>query len=277
MIDLTEKFFNEIITSRKYTIRSFKDNPLETKKFSGKCAVVSKRGKEKARELKKFIADTGFSPVVLEFEEARKLKGRVEKKLKNLNILIMHKKDTPVHLFAGDEIKKYQGFLGENGILVHTKYSNKSMLPRQVLSILFNYILYSEEYDYLLQDKKSNTLTNEFIYDARDIINNSEYQDLLITNSINPDYVHITPRNPNSKSNNIEYGLEVISLKEFQKSRFVNSQQDLQSEDIIQFTIVSNQHFDESTISQLEQDINNIYKEYDAGKFKSKVQIIPDS
>ena len=50
MIDLTEKFFNEIITSRKYTIRSFKDNPLETKKFSGKCAVVSKRGKEKARD-----------------------------------------------------------------------------------------------------------------------------------------------------------------------------------------------------------------------------------
>ena len=149
MIDLTEKFFNEIITSKEYRIRSFRDNTLETKKFSGKCAVVSKRGKEKARELKKFISDSGFSPVVLEFEEARRLKGRAEKKLQNLNILIMHKKDTPVHLFAGDEIKKYQEFLGENGILVHTKYSNKSMLPRQVLDILFNYILYSEEYDYL--------------------------------------------------------------------------------------------------------------------------------
>ena len=272
MIDLTEKFFNEIITSPKYTIRGFRDNTLETKKFSGRCAVVSKRGKEKARELKKFISETGFSPVVLEFDEVIKLKGRAEKKLQNLNILIMHKKDTPVHLFAGDEMRKFKEFLGEKGILVHTNYSNKSMLPRQVLSILFDYILYSDEYDYLLEDTKSNTLTNELIFDARDIINNSEYQDLLQKNSIDTDYVHITPLNP-KRSKNFVDGLRVISLKEFQQSLFGYTQQGLHTEDIIQFTIKSNQHFEESTIFQLEQDINNIYKEYDAEKFKSKVQI----
>ena len=73
MIDLTEKFFTEIATSPEYTIKGIKQNSSEIKKFCGRCAVVSKRGKDKARELKKFISDTGFSPVVLEYEEARRL------------------------------------------------------------------------------------------------------------------------------------------------------------------------------------------------------------
>ncbi len=278
MIDLTEKFFTEIATSTKYTIKGIKNNSSETKKFYGRCAVVSKRGKDKARELKKFISDTGFSPVVLEFEEAKRLKGKADKKLQNLDILIIHKKDTPVHLFAGDEYEKFQEFLGDNGILVYTKFSNKSMLPRVVLSILFNYILSTRKYEYLFDNNKEDTLSNEFIYEPIDITNKFKYIDLLQTNSINPDDVHIVSLSSKNKNYHTESvdGLRVISLKQFQQSVFSNSQNDLDAENTIQFTVKSNQNFDNKKISLLEQSINNIYKDYDAEQFKSKVQIYSD-
>lgn len=278
MIDLTEKFFTEIATSPKYTIKGIKNNSSETKKFYGKCAVVSKRGKDKARELKKFISNTGFSPVVLEFEEAKRLKGKADKKLQNLDILIMHKKDTPVHLFAGDENEKYQEFLGDNGILLYTKFSNNSMLPRVVLSILFNYILSTGEYEYLFGNNKKDIFSNEFIYAPIDITNKIEYIDLLQANSIDPDNVHIvslSSKNKNYHNESVD-GLRVISLKQFQQSVFSNSQIDLNTENTIQFTVKSNQNFDKKNIFLLEQSINNIYKDYDAGQYKSKVQVYSD-
>ena len=278
MIDLTEKFFTEIATSPKYTIKGIKNNSSETKKFYGRCAVVSKRGKDKARELKKFISNTGFSPVVLEFEEAKRLKGKADKKLQNLDILIMHKKDTPVHLFAGDENEKYQEFLGDNGILLYTKFSNNSMLPRVVLSILFNYILSTGEYEYLFDNNKKDIFSNEFIHTPIDITNKLEYIDLLQANSIDPDNVHIvslSSKNKNYHNESVD-GLRVISLKQFQQSVFSNSQIDLDTENTIQFTVKSNQNFDKKNIFLLEQSINNIYKDYDAGQYKSKVQVYSD-
>ncbi len=278
MIDLTEKFFTEIATSPKYTIKGIKNNSSETKKFYGRCAVVSKRGKDKARELKKFISNTGFSPVVLEFEEAKRLKGKADKKLQNLDILIMHKKDTPVHLFAGDENEKYQEFLGDNGILLYTKFSNNSMLPRVVLSILFNYILSTGEYEYLFDNNKKDIFSNEFIHTPIDITNKLEYIDLLQANSIDPDNVHIvslSSKNKNYHNESID-GLRVVSLKQFQQSVFSNSQIDLDTENTIQFTVKSNQNFDKKNIFLLEQSINNIYKDYDAGQYKSKVQVYSD-
>ena len=278
MIDLTEKFFTEIATSRKYTYKGMQNNSSENKKFYGRCAVVSKRGIDKARELKKFISGTGFSPVVLEFEEAKRLKGKADKKLQNLDVLIMHKKDTPVHLFAGDENEKFQEFLGDNGILVYTKFSNKSMLPRVVLSILFNYILSTRKYEYLFDNNKEDTLSNEFIYEPIDITNKFKYIDLLQTNSINPDDVHIVSLSSKNKNYHTESvdGLRVISLKQFQQSVFSNLQNDLDAENTIQFTVKSNQNFDKKSISLLEQSINKIYKDYDAEQFKSKVQIYSD-
>ena len=68
---------------------------------------------------------------------------KVDKKLQNLDILILHAADTPKHLFAGKERVKHEKFLGDKGILVHTKYSNKALIPRIVLRVLFNYILSS--------------------------------------------------------------------------------------------------------------------------------------
>ncbi len=278
MIDLTEKFFTEIAQSPIYTIKGIKNNSSEIKKFYGRCAVVSKRGKDKARELKKFISDTGFSPVVLEYEEAKRLKGRADKKLQNLDILIIHKKDTPVHLFAGDENEKFQEFLGDNGILVYTKFSNKSMLPRRVLRILFNYILSTREYDYMFENNNKDTFSNEFIYAPTDITNKLEYIDLLQTNNINPDDVHIVSLSTKNKKYHNESvdGLRVISLKQFQQSIYSNSQNDLDTENIIQFTFKSNKKFDKKSLSLLEKNINNIYKDYDAEQFKSKVQIFFD-
>ena len=278
MIDLTEKFFNEIITSRKYTIDSFRRNPLENKKFYGRCAVVSKRGKEKARELKKFISDQGFSPVVLEFEEAMRLKGNVDKKLQNLDILILHAADTPKHLFAGKERIKHEKFLGDKGILVHTKYSNKALMPRIVLRVLFNYILSSDEFEYLLEEKKTNSLSKDLIFSPQDIIHKTEYLDLLQKFNINPDDVHIIASKEFKKNFHTDSvgGLRVISLKEFQQSVFGNSQQDLHTEDAIIFTIKSNQKYLLRGIFELEQAINNIYKDYDADHFYSKVQVYSD-
>ncbi len=278
MIDLTEKFFTEIATSPKYTVKGIKKNPSEIKKFYGRCAVVSKRGRDKAKELKKFISDTGFSPVVLEFEEAKRLKGKADKKLQNLDILIMHKKDTPVHLFAGDENEKFQEFLGDNGILIYTKFSNNSMLPRVVLSILFNYILSTREYDYLFDNNNKDAFSNNLIYAPIDITNKLEYIDLLQKNSINPDDVHIVSLSSKNKNYHTESfdGLRVISLKQFQQSIYSNSQNDLDAENTIQFTVKSNKKFDKKSISLLEKNINNIYKDYDAEQFKSKVQIFSD-
>ena len=161
---------------------------------------------------------------------------------------------------------------------MYTKFSNKSMLPRRVLRILFNYILSTREYDYMFENNNKDTFSNEFIYAPTDITNKLEYIDLLQTNNINPDDVHIVSLSTKNKKYHNESvdGLRVISLKQFQQSIYSNSQNDLDTENIIQFTFKSNKKFDKKSLSLLEKNINNIYKDYDAEQFKSKVQIFFD-
>ena len=96
--------------------------------------------------------------------------------------------------------------------------------------------------------------------------------------NINPDDVHIIASKEFKKNFHTDSvgGLRVISLKEFQQSVFGNSQQDLHTEDAIIFTIKSNQKYLLRGIFELEQAINNIYKDYDADHFYSKVQVYSD-
>jgi len=152
MIDLTEEFFTEIYPKYREIARSINDDKVLNKDITGNCAVLSVRGKSNVRSLSKLISSNGFKPTVLEFEDVLRSKGRVQKKLKNIDILISHTKDTPVHLFSGSENDHYEKFLGKDGILVRTNFSNYKITPDELLRVLFLYIQATENLDSHFQD-----------------------------------------------------------------------------------------------------------------------------
>ena len=258
MIDLTEEFFTEIYPKYREIARSINDDKVLNKDITGNCAVLSVRGKSNVRSLSKLISSNGFKPTVLEFEDVLRSKGRVQKKLKNIDILISHTKDTPVHLFSGSENDHYEKFLGKDGILVRTKFSNYKITPDELLRVLFLYIQTTENLDSHFQDSTNYKNIESLLFPV-DIKETAEYSQILHTYKFEKGLTDIRPVPHKEKK----------PLLSFMQKR--NTKETSQ---LIKFTFICNEKIEKRHLRLLETQLNNIFTTYGRNDLKANVQTV---
>jgi len=260
MIDLTEQFFTEIYPKYREIARSISEGNILKYKINGNCAVLSVRGKDNVRDLSKLISTNGLKPIVLEFEDALKAKGRVHKKLRNIDLLVSHPKDTPVHLFSGSENYHYEKFLGKDGILLRTKYSNYKVTPNELLKILFLYIQTTGNLVEYFQETINNKVTETLLFPV-DIKQTLEYKNLINKYELEKGLTDIRPVPHKTKK----------SILFFLQSR--NNKEKFQ---LIKFTFISNKRVQKSTLKLLESELNEIFTKHGRNDLKSNVQTVYD-
>jgi len=251
MKDITKTFFEEIYPKYK----DISINKLENEqhlKFSGRVAVLAVRGKEKVRSLNHYISSYGFRPIVIEFEESLKLKGRIQKKLKNIDILISNPKGNPVHNFSGREKSYYEKSLGREGLLIHSRYSTKRLEPKRILEILFMYMNdNSDGFEHFFDSDQKLASSKNKIKFPMDIKQKKEFEEIL-------------------RSFNFVKGVTDIRAINFdwnaKKSSDVNQK--------ILFTFVHKDIFEVSELTKVKKQIDQIFKKYNRNDLKAKVQVV---
>ena len=258
MIDLTEQFFTEIYPKYRDISSTIDNDKILRDPLFGNCAVLSVRGKDNVRILSKLISSNGLKPTILEFEEVLRSKGRVHKKLKNINLLISHAKDTPVHLFSGSENYHYERFLGKNGILIRTKFSNYKITPEELMKVLFFYIETTgalKKYFY----PSENVKTLKTLAFPIDIKETSEYKELLDNYKFEIGFTDIRP---------VPNVADKTFWSYFKKNKSNETNQ------LIKFTFVSNIKIDKKHFKTLEAELDKIFAKYERYDLKSSVQTV---
>ena len=258
MIDLTEEFFTEIYPKYKEIASSINDDKVLDKEITGTCVVLSVRGKQNVRSISKLISSNGFKPTVFEFEEVLRSKGRVQKKLQNTNLLISHAKDTPVHIFAGSENYHYEKFLGKDGLLFRTKFSNLKITPEEMLKVLFLYMQTSGDLDSRFQHYE-NSKTIEKLSFPVDIKETVEFKKILDKYNFEQGITDIRPVTTRQKK----------SLCSLIKSRKKSSK--VQT---IKFTFTSKNKLNKQQLKSLESELNEIFSAYKRNDFRANVQTV---
>ena len=258
MIDLTEEFFTKIYPKYRELARSINDDKVLDKNITGNCAVLSVRGKSNVRGLSKLISSNGFKPTVLEFEDVLRSKGRVQKKLRNIDILISHAKDTPVHIFSGSENYHYERFLGKDGILVRTKFSNYKITPDELLRILFLYIQTTGNLDTHFQDSKNYKNVETLLFPV-DIKGTVEYSELLITYKFEKGLTDIRPVPHKEKKSFLS---------------FIQKRNSKEISQLVKFTFIGNKKIEKRDLILLETELNKIFNAYGRNDLKANVQTI---
>lgn len=255
MKDITKKFFNEIYP--KYKNYQQEEEALKQQSlFSGRVGVLAIRGKDKVKSLNQYISQHGLKPVVLEFEETLKLKGKIQDKLKNLDILIHHIKDNPIHNFSGKEKKYFEKFLGKEGLYINTRFSNKKLDPKKVLEVLLIYLAENPENNLLItkEGKRFLKSTKSQIIFPADIKELLEFQRVLGQYNFIKGLTDIRSLNPVLNSKNI-----------------------IPSSNKVLFTFVHKDFFNSSELKRVKQSLDQIFKNYNRGDLKAKVQVFVQS
>jgi hypothetical protein len=258
MIDLTEEFFTEIYPKYRKIALSINDDKILDNDITGNCAVLSVRGKSNVRSLSKLISSNGFKPTVLEFEDVLRSKGRVQKKLKNIDILISHAKDTPVHIFSGSENYHYEKFLGKDGILVRTKFSNYKITPDELIRVLFVYIQTTGNLDCHFQDITNYKNVESLLFPV-DIKETVEYSELLNTYKFEKGLTDIRP---------------VPHKEKKPLFSFIQKKNSKEMSQLVKFTFICNKKIEKRHLRLLETELNNIFTMYGRNDLKANVQTV---
>lgn len=275
MQDLTEKFFKEINNSKEILFEELKIRDSEPIKLKGKCAVIARKEKKHITRLEKVIHNAGMKPVIIQSEKTKNAKY-VEKKLHNLDILISHKRESFYHIFQGDEKDHWEKFLGEKGIFIATKWSNKIEIPPvQILEKLFTYIRKSQEFIHLHNSNNEEYSTIKIMY-PEDISSTKEFKKILNTNEFSSIYnIQLTVVEPKKFHMESYSNLKVISKKEFLNNTSNDGDNQVINNKFryVKFTFYSNKNFNNKQIKKIEENLNQIYKLYNNFLYTSKVQI----
>lgn len=261
MKDITKKFFEEIYP--KYHNLKLNDEIIvKDKKFSGRIAVLAVKGREKVESLNCLISKYGFKPIVLEFEESLKLKGRVKQKLKNVDILINNPKGNPVHNFSGNEKAFFERSLGSDGLLINCRYSTKRLEPKKVLDILLIYLNDNpEEYSFLLNDADENVPSSKVTLSYPvDIKEKIEFQNLISQFNFVKGLTDIRLINSSCKNSRNKSTIK----------KRISSQKVL-------FTFVHKDCIEINKLKIVKKQIDQIFKQYNRGDLKAKVQVVIES
>jgi len=251
MKDITKTFFEEIYPKYKDMNINKLENDQDLK-FSGRVAVLAVRGKEKVRYLNQYISGNGFKPIVIEFEESLKFKGRIQKKFKNIDILISNPKGNPVHSFSGREKSLYEKSLGMEGLLIHSKYSTKRLEPKRILEILFMYLKdNSDGYKHFFDSNQKLANSKNEIKFPIDIKEIREFDEIL---------------------SNFNFVKGVTDIRSINFDRNTKNSSEVNQK--VLFTFVHKDIFEVSELKKVKKQIDQIFKSYKRYDLKSKVQVV---
>jgi len=286
MIDLTEKFFKDINNSKEVLYEGYKSRESEPIKLKGRCAVIARKEKKHIEKLEKFIRNAGMKPIILQSEET-KTSPQVERKCKNLDLLVFYQPETYYHFASGNENKLKRKLLGDKGIFVSTRWSDENMLtPAKLLDKLFTYIRISDEFKHLhnLDYDKANFDMNDIKF-PEDIEKKQEYFEFLKEYEINNNYqiqlINIETKKFHNESifinsENQEKSLKVISKSELKYNEVNKNFKDInENTRTVMFTFLSQISLSAKQIKEMEIHLDSIFQNYNNFIYSSKVSVFP--
>ena len=275
MIDITETFFREIKDSKEVLYESYKFRENEPIKLTGRCAVIARKQKKHIDKLERLIRNTGMKPIILQSEDTKTF-SKIEAKCQNLDILVFYQPDTYYHFAAGKEDKKKSKLLGEKGIFISTRWSDKNIIPpAQLLDKLFTYIRISDDFKHLhnLGSSRPKTDSSDIKF-PEDISKKKEFFEILkeyeLNDNFNIQLTNIEPKKFHRESSN---SLKVISKSEMQYEEVSKSSYQGISNEVrtVRFSFFSDNNFVQSKIEEIEDKVDSIFQKYNNFLYRSEV------
>ena len=298
MIDFTETFFKEINNSKEILYESFKHRENEPVQLNGRCAVIARKQKKHIDKLERLICNAGMKPIILQSEDTKTF-SKIEAKCQNLDILVFYQPDTFYHFAAGKEDKKKNKLLGEKGIFISTRWSDENIIPpSKLLDRLFTHIRISDDFKHLhnvnSSRPKKDSSNIKFPEDISKKIEFFEFiQEYELSNNFKIQLTIVESKKFHNESiiknlgnlGNLENekGLKVISEREMKHYQVNKDTQDLNTDiqdirkDIrtVRFTFLSDKSFNSKEIEQMENNLDNIFQNYNNFLYTSEVTVHP--
>ena len=293
MIDFTETFFKEINNSKKILYEKLKQRENEPLQLTGRCAVIARKQKKHIDKLERLIRNAGMKPIILQSEDTKTF-SKIEAKCQNLDILVFYQPDTFYHFAAGKEDKKKNKLLGEKGIFISTRWSDENIItPFRLLDILFTHIRISDDFKHLHNVKSSRPKKDSSnIKFPEDISKKIEFFEFLQEYELSNDFkIQLTIVEPKKfhnefiKKNAENLGeksvLKVISEREMKYDQVNTDTQDIitDTQDIrkdirtVRFTFLADKSFNSKEIEKMENNLDEIFKNYGNFLYTSEVKV----
>ena len=293
MIDFTETFFKEINNSKKILYEKLKQRENEPVQLTGRCAVIARKQKKHIDKLERLIRNAGMKPIILQSEDTKTF-SKIEAKCQNLDILVFYQPDTFYHFAAGKEDKKKNKLLGEKGIFISTRWSDENIItPFRLLDILFTHIRISDDFKHLHNVKSSRPKKDSSnIKFPEDISKKIEFFEFLQEYELSNDFkIQLTIVEPKKfhnefiKKNAENLGeksvLKVISEREMKYDQVNTDTQDIitDTQDIrkdirtVRFTFLADKSFNSKEIEKMENNLDEIFKNYGNFLYTSEVKV----
>ena len=288
MIDFTETFFKEINNSKEILYESFKQRENEPVQLTGRCAVIARKQKKHIDKLERLIRNAGMKPIILQSEDTKTF-SKIEAKCQNLDILIFYQPDTFYHFAAGKEDKKKNKLLGEKGIFISTRWSDENIIPPfKLLDKLFTHIRISDDFKHLHNVNSSRPKRDSSnIKFPEDISKKIEFFEFIQEYELSNDFkIQLTVVEPkkfhnesiikNLESLEDDIGLKVISKREMKYNQVNKDTQDIRKDiRTVRFTFLSDKSFNSKEIEQMENNLDNIFQNYNNFLYTSEVTVLP--
>lgn len=295
MIDFTETFFKEINNSKEILYERLKQRENEPVQLTGRCAVIARKQKKHIDKLERLIRNAGMKPIILQSEDTKTF-SKIEAKCQNLDILVFYQPDTFYHFAAGREDKKKNKLLGKKGIFISTRWSDENIIPpSKLLDKLFTHIRISDDFKHLhnltSSRPKKDSSNIKFPEDITKKIEFFEFiQEYELSNDFKIQLTIVEPKKfhnesiiKNVESLEDEKGLKVISEREMKYNQVNKDTQHFNTEtqDIrkdlrtVRFTFLSDKFFNSKEIEQMENNLDNIFQNYNNFLYTSEVKILP--
>ena len=295
MIDFTETFFKEINNSKEILYERLKQRENEPVQLTGRCAVIARKQKKHIDKLERLIRNAGMKPIILQSEDTKTF-SKIEAKCQNLDILVFYQPDTFYHFAAGKEDKKKNKLLGEKGIFISTRWSDENIIPpSKLLDMLFTHIRISDDFKHLHNVKSSRPKKDSSnIKFPEDISKKIEFFEFLQEYDLSNDFTIQLTMVESKKFHNEsiiknldnledEPGLKVISEREMKYNQVNKDTQDIitDTQDIrkdirtVRFTFLSDKPFNSKEIEQMENNLDNIFQNYNNFLYTSEVNVLP--
>jgi len=293
MIDFTETFFKEINNSKKILYEKLKQRENEPVQLTGRCAVIARKQKKHIDKLERLIRNAGMKPIILQSEDTKTF-SKIEAKCQNLDILVFYQPDTFYHFAAGKEDKKKNKLLGEKGIFISTRWSDENIIPpSKLLDKLFTHIRISDDFKHLHNVESSRPKKDSSnIKFPEDISKKIEFFEFLQEYDLSNDFkIQLTIVEPKKFHNefikkNVENlgeksVLKVISEREMKYDQVNTDTQDIitDTQDIrkdirtVRFTFLADKSFNSKEIEKMENNLDEIFKNYGNFLYTSEVKV----
>ena len=295
MIDFTETFFKEINNSKEILYERLKQREDEPVQLTGRCAVIARKQKKHIDKLERLIRNSGMKPIIFQSEDTKTF-SKIEAKCQNLDILVFYQPDTFYHFAAGKEDKKKNKLLGDEGIFISTRWSDENIItPFKLLEKLFTHIRISDDFKHLHNIKSSSLKKDSSnIKFPEDISKKIEFFEFLQEYELSNDFkIQLTIVEPKKFHNesvfkNVENledetGLKVISEREMRYNQvnkdtrgIVTGTQDIRKDKrVVRFTFLSDKPFNSKEIERMENNLDNIFQNYNNFLYTSEVKVLP--